>query len=421
MNVTSSFKFFVGIVLLIISDSCVAQTYKYDAANRLIQVSSNCSGSIYNYDANGNRKSITQISIVTTSTVIDERCGNDGQIAIKPQNAGITYNYAWSNGQSAGTIKNLSAGGYSVVITEPTSGFTCTQSFVIQRAFKDSLNVQITPVTCIGGSDGTAKINIVTPNPKGIYTYHWSVDVDTTFTSKDSVTNLIAGTYMVNVKNNYTNCIKPITFIIGHPAPFLTGINSTPPSCNGANNANASAIVIGDSTLYTFYWTGPTANDKRTRTIGNLVPGSYIVTCTQKATGCTLEDTITVKETPRFLTLQKEDSQCYLAHNGTINAQVTATNWIIDIEKKLEFCVSAVDHFINGDAQTKKEVCIDFGWNWRLQGQKLFIYKHEWFEPIKEFQNALESVFGRLEPEKTFMEYGQRASFDLLRPIVRRM
>lgn len=94
-------------------------------------------------------------------------------------------------------------------------------------------------------------------------------------------------------------------------------------------------------------------------------------------------------------------------------------DWISTLVEKLEFCGSAVDQFTYGDAQTKKAVCRDFGWNWLLQGKKLLIYKHEWFEPIRTFQKALEAVFGRLEPEKTFEKLGQEASFALMRPIMR--
>jgi len=98
-----------------------------------------------------------------------------------------------------------------------------------------------------------------------------------------------------------------------------------------------------------------------------------------------------------------------------------AKDWICTLADKLEFCVSAVDHFIHGDTQMKKSICLDFGWNWLLKGKKLLIYKHEWFEPIRKFQKALEAVFGRLEPEKTFEKYGREASFMLMRPIERRL
>jgi site-specific DNA recombinase len=100
-------------------------------------------------------------------------------------------------------------------------------------------------------------------------------------------------------------------------------------------------------------------------------------------------------------------------------SEFQAKDWISALVTKLEFSVSAVDHFINGDTQMKKSICMDFGSNWLLKGKKLLIYKREWFEPIRRFQKALEAVFGRLEPEKTFDKYGQEASFTLMRPILR--
>jgi len=95
--------------------------------------------------------------------------------------------------------------------------------------------------------------------------------------------------------------------------------------------------------------------------------------------------------------------------------------WARKLKNDLEFLVCAVDRFKNGDIQVQKEICQHFGWNWQLKAQKLLIYKHEWFEPIIKYRKAVERVFGRLEPEKTFAELGDKAAFELLRPIVRRL
>ncbi len=96
-----------------------------------------------------------------------------------------------------------------------------------------------------------------------------------------------------------------------------------------------------------------------------------------------------------------------------------ARNWISEVEQKLNFTVNVVDRFRNGNLETKKTICHQFGWNWVLKDQKLFIDKHRWLEPIKNYKEAVENAFGRLEPEKTFAQKGQNTSFEVLRPILR--
>jgi len=311
------------IFIVVFTNTCFAQTYKYDAANRLVQISSNCSGTVYVYDANGNRTSISQISIVTTSSVTDEHCGNDGQITITPQGA-VTYRYLWSNGQTTASVKNLSGGNYSVVITEPTTGFTCNQSFTVNPAFKDSLQVVPQTPVCIDGTNGKAKIKVITPNPKGTYSYHWSTSTDTSYLKLDSIGSLKPGNYSVNVRNSYTGCVKTIAFKIGQPSSFVTGITQTPPKCPHGSDATAKAEVTGNPAQYTFSWTGGTIGTKTTQLITAITAGTYTVIVTQIATGCIITQSVTIADKPPLFTIVKTDSKCFQSNDGTASVQPTS-------------------------------------------------------------------------------------------------
>lgn len=98
-----------------------------------------------------------------------------------------------------------------------------------------------------------------------------------------------------------------------------------------------------------------------------------------------------------------------------------ADNWLNQLEERLDFAVTALARFQTKDIQEQKLICKHFGWNWTLKDKKLIIDKLEWFEHIKEYGNAVENRFGRLEPKKTFEKYGEKASLEILRPIVRRL
>lgn len=282
------------IIILFSNKSLGQSSYKYDAANRIVQISSNCAGTLYTYDANGNRLSTNEVSIVTTSKVIDERCGKDGKIVITAQDTTVKYKYAWSNGKTTGEITSLVGGTYSVVITEPVTGFTCDQTFKINGIFKDSIRVDTQQITCNGAKNGKARIVIVTPDTVGSYLYHWSTSKDTSYRSLDSLANLAPGNYSVAVRNTHSGCVRSFAFTITEPPVLITGIAKTDAACTSGSDGTAKVTVGGDSNDYTYSWTGPFSGTKTTQEITGLSPGKYTVTVSKNGTECTLSKSIDV-------------------------------------------------------------------------------------------------------------------------------
>lgn len=100
------------------------------------------------------------------------------------------------------------------------------------------------------------------------------------------------------------------------------------------------------------------------------------------------------------------------------NVEKWSRNWFKEIEDGLNFTVNIVERFKKSDANTKKEICHDFGWNWTLKSKKLFISKSEWLEPFRKYKDGVERVLGQLEPEKSFINQKQKIPFDYLHPLV---
>lgn len=108
----------------------------------------------------------TAISI--TETITDASCGNsDGQISVTATGGSGPYTYSWSpNGENTSSITGLSAGNYSVTVTDANS-CSSTESYSI--AVIGSLNVAVTP--------GVWSINAgesVQLNATGAATYSWT-------------------------------------------------------------------------------------------------------------------------------------------------------------------------------------------------------------------------------------------------------
>jgi site-specific DNA recombinase len=88
---------------------------------------------------------------------------------------------------------------------------------------------------------------------------------------------------------------------------------------------------------------------------------------------------------------------------------------------QLEFAVNAVERFKSRVINDQRDVCMNFGWNWSLTDKKLIIDKFKWIEPIRNYADTVAGYFGRSEPQKVFDRYGENASLEILRPIVRRL
>jgi DNA invertase Pin-like site-specific DNA recombinase len=93
-------------------------------------------------------------------------------------------------------------------------------------------------------------------------------------------------------------------------------------------------------------------------------------------------------------------------------------DWIEQVNDKLNFAETIIDSFKKDDPKLKKRICTDIGWNWILQGKKLTFTRHEWFDDIEKIKSHFVQEKARLEPIKTFVEYRQNPSFDVLRSLL---
>lgn len=135
------------------------------------------------------------------------------------------YTYNWSNGVSTSSATGLSAGTYTVTVTD-ASGCSNTQTVVITQPPVITGTITTTQASC-GQSDGSATIT----SSGGIspYTYLWS-----TSSSSSTITGLSAGNYSVIVADA-NGCSQTFTTTI---------INSNGPT---AVAGTAATIISGSS------------------------------------------------------------------------------------------------------------------------------------------------------------------------------
>jgi hypothetical protein len=88
------------------------------------------------------------------------------------------------------------------------------------------------------------------------------------------------------------------------------------------------------------------------------------------------------------------------------------------VEQRLDFAETVMEKFNAGDPRLRKDICMDIGWNWVLQGKKLTFTRHNWFFDLENLKNHYEREKEQLEPVKTFEEYRETDSFKAVRPIL---
>ena len=255
----------------------------------------------------------TALTSTVVSTVDATGAGaSDGSATVSASGGTAPYTYLWSDGQTTATATGLSAGTYTVTITD-ANGCTTSEILMINEPGAIMSIVTSTDVSCHGGNDGTATITVsggVMP-----YTYLWS-NGGTTAT----ITGLVAGTYTVTATdaNGYTT--TGTAAVVNEPTLLTSTSASTDITCNGDNDGSASMTVSGGTTPYTYSWD----NGATTASISGLAPGTYVGTATD-ANGCTTVQTVTITE-PAVLAISSSSStdvSCNGGNDGTASVTVT--------------------------------------------------------------------------------------------------
>ncbi|MGL5890659.1 MAG: T9SS type A sorting domain-containing protein, partial [Bacteroidia bacterium] len=172
-----------------------------------------------------------------------------------------------------------------------------------------------TNVSCSGGSNGAATVNVTGGTPG--YTYSWAPSGGTAATAG----GLTAATYTCTI-TDANNCTSTQTVSVTQPAAILSSLSSgSNISCFNANDGSASVIASGGTGTLSYSWTPSGGN---AAAASGLSAGIYTCTISDQ-NGCTATQTTTIIEPDELMTslLSQTIPTCFGGNDGSITLNTT--------------------------------------------------------------------------------------------------
>lgn len=257
---------------------------------------------------------ITQPAILSVNATGSVASCNGGSVSANVSGGTSPYTYLWSpGGQTTSSITGLSAGSYSVTVTD-SKGCQASSSASVAPPAPMSVSLTSADVNCFGGANGTATSSVT--GGIGPFTYSWAPSGGT----GSSANGLAQGTYTLTVTDS-RSCTATGTVSISQPAALTATASSTNETCDYLNNGTASVVAGGGTAPYTYNWA---PGGQTTVSISSLSAGTYTVLVTDNK-GCTRQAFATVTQ-PAALTASfggQSNVSCFGGSNGSVTVSAS--------------------------------------------------------------------------------------------------
>ncbi|MFM1745054.1 MAG: hypothetical protein RLZZ630_991, partial [Bacteroidota bacterium] len=252
------------------------------------------------------------ISAGAASTVnVGCNSGATGQIDLSVSGGTQPYSFVWSNGSTLEDLSGLTAGSYTVTVTDANN---CTSSQTIslsEPVAALSATATSSALLCFGDNNG--QIDLQTAGGTAPYSYQWSNG-----STDEDQSNLTAGSYDVLITDN-NGCTFSETVVVNQPAATISATAATVNvGCNAGATGQIDLTVSGGTAPYTFSW----SNGSTDEDLLNIIAGQYTVVVTD-ANNCTYSQTIDINQPGAGVSasLSVTDVDC----NGFSSGQIDLT------------------------------------------------------------------------------------------------
>lgn len=273
--------------------------------------------------------------------------GNTGEIALRVNGGVEPFVYDWEHDSklNTGIAKNLSAGKYSVKITDQLGCVKEIKEIEIIEPSLLKINSAVPQgVSCYGKPDGSLSLTIT----GGVTPYSIDFNGAKSFNASILLTDIPSGKYTWEVTDS-NGCKIPVAFEITSPAPLEVEVRLAKPACPGGSNGELFATPAGGVGPYVYSWENHSA-------LGNQllgVPkGYYNVAVTDKS-GCVSLGSGEVKEKEPELRMptgfipNRQNEELY---KGVSNCEIDFELWIYNRWGQLIYSgISGWDGLVEGE------------------------------------------------------------------------
>ena len=251
---------------------------------------------------------------ISGSTNVNCNGASTGTASVSATGGTVTtgYSYNWSNNANTSSISGLTAGVYTVTVTDNAQ---CTDVVAVTVSQPTAVTVSgsSTNILCFGQSTGAVSVSVSGGTPG--YTYNWNNGNNT-----DAQNNVAAGNYTVSV-TDANNCLSTLQLSVTQPA---AGISFNPVStnilCFGAGDGTVALNATGGSGILTYNW----SNGSTDPSLSLLQAGTYSCTVTD-ANGCIATSSSFVVTEPSALNVSSTvtDASTFGGSDGSVNITVS--------------------------------------------------------------------------------------------------
>ena len=265
--------------------------------------------------------SITVVSQLTLPSCVG---ASDASISTSITGGNGGYSFLWSPGSMiSSNVTGLSSGSYDLIIIDQK---LCEhiETFVIEDPDVIAIDLDVTPISCNGQSDGA--ISATATLGAGGYSYQWYLNGGA-ISSIDGgispdVVNLSLGIYSVEVTDAF-GCSSSTSFEMVEPSSIDIEIDPTNPSCFGANDGQFIASLNGGEGSFQYALKDDLNNILTEEFYSNqLYSGTYNFVVTD---GNSCQDSVlfTIEEPESIqLNVTVTDVSCYNGNNGSATFDV---------------------------------------------------------------------------------------------------
>ncbi|PWH86631.1 T9SS type B sorting domain-containing protein [Brumimicrobium oceani] len=276
-----------------------------------------CSAS-QTFNINGPTEALSSSAALTN---VDCFGNTTGKINVSVWGGTPPYAFLWDNGQTQAEISGLSAGSYSVTITD-NKGCSIQETYNITEP--DALSGAMAKVDVLCNGDATGVVGITVLGGTLPYHYSWKNAQSFLVANTASLNNVKANVYEVTV-SDARGCKLVDQATILEPNKIQLSADIINVNCYGGTDGEINLNVSGGIGPFTYNWKNSLGNTfATTQDLTGVTAGVYTAEVTDD-NGCmaTLSATVNEPASPINVSVSVEPVLCFGNNTGAINLMVS--------------------------------------------------------------------------------------------------